>query len=99
MEGARRTLSFSIIKILGTEKAVCSSEEFSSPCTATNTSGIPVDDRGPSDCPSCNELELDSRGEPEQDRGAKEEDDDEEEESNRVGSKLYPGNNPNVKRQ
>ena len=35
----------------------------------------------------------------EQDRGAKEEDDDEEEESNRVGSKLYPGNNPNVKRQ
>ena len=64
MEGARRTLSFSIIKILGTEKAVCSSEESSSPCTATNTSGIPVDDRGPSDCPSCNELELDSRGEP-----------------------------------
>ena len=64
MEGARQPLSFSIIKILGTEGAVCSEE--SSPYTAAiNTgSGSPEEDGEPSDCPSCNDLKLDSRGEP-----------------------------------
>ena len=67
MEGAIRSLSFSIIKILGTEKTVICSEE-SSLCTTTKTGTTSQveDERCPpdSDCLSCIDLELDSRGEP-----------------------------------
>ena len=65
METVRQTLSFSIIKILGKDRATCSEEEEEeSPARSTITSSCSGPEEGvPSDCPSCEDLELDCREE------------------------------------